>query len=79
MLRNMKRIFVVLACLLCLNFVVGCEEQGTMEKAGEQVDESMQTMEENVEQAGEEAGQMMEEAGEETGQMMEEAGEKMQE
>ncbi len=48
-----KRI-LMLACFAgSLFFVVGCEQEGPAERAGERVDESMEKAGEKMEQAGE--------------------------
>jgi hypothetical protein len=48
-----KRI-LLLACFTgSLFFVVGCEQEGPAERAGEKVDESMEQAGEKMEQAGE--------------------------
>ena len=75
----MKRLLVILSCLLCLNFVLGCEKEGPMEKAGEKMDETTKNVKEGVGEAVEETGEKMENAGEETEQAMDRSGEKMRE
>ncbi len=50
---SIKRM-LLLACFAgSLFFVVGCEQEGPAERAGERVDESMEKAGEKIEQAGE--------------------------
>lgn len=65
----MKRIvngaFVAGATLVALLMLIGCEgeEQGPAEKAGEQIDETVEKAKESAEEATEEAGEAVEKAG----------------
>lgn len=45
--------------------VAGCEREGPMEEAGEEMDEAVEQARENAEQVTEETGEALEEAGEE--------------
>ncbi len=50
---HVKRILLFACFAGSLFFVVGCEQEGPAERAGESIDESMEKAGEKVEQAGE--------------------------
>lgn len=78
MLSMKKLIMRSLAILCCTSFLLvfsACEDQGPAEKAGEEIDETM----EKTGDVLEDAGDKVKEAVEEGGEKLEEAGEKIQE
>ena len=58
---------MIVAALLCAGLMVGCKEEGPMERAGEDLD-----------RAAKDAGKSLERAGEKTGDAVKDAGEKIQ-
>ncbi len=57
-----KRIFALLAALMFGFVLVGCEEEGPMERAGESVDEAVEEAGDNIEEAGEEVADEIDDA-----------------
>ena len=74
MKKTLKKFFQILCCLSLVLIFASCERQGPAERAGENIDEAMETTGEKFEEAGEKVGETVEEAGEK----IEEAGEKIQ-
>lgn len=72
-MKTLRKIFVLMFGLTLLFLVAACEDEGPMEKAGEQADEAI----ENTQETMEEAGENVQEGVEEAGDKMEEAGDKM--
>lgn len=69
---------LTLGALLALT---GCEQEGPLERAGEDLDEAMEEMAEGLERnegPAERAGERIDEAMEEMGERMERAGEEIQ-
>jgi hypothetical protein len=63
MLMNLLKL-LLLACLLgfATSGLVGCEEEGPMERAGERADEAVEEVGEEVEEAGEEIEEAVDDA-----------------
>jgi hypothetical protein len=61
----MIRATMIATSLLAALLLAGCEREGPMERAGEQIDESAAEAGEKVDEAAENAGEKLEEAGEE--------------
>jgi outer membrane lipoprotein-sorting protein len=74
MKKTVKKFFQLLCCLSLVLIFSSCEQEGPAEKAGENIDEAMETSREKLEEAGEK----IEETVEKGGEKIEEAGEKMQ-
>ena len=58
----MAAISRLLACGLGLGLLVGCEQQGPAQKAGEKVDKAVEDAGKAIEKAGEKAGEKLDEA-----------------
>ena len=55
----------VTTLIVLLFAMAGCEQEGPAEKAGENIDESIESMQESASEAGEKMGEELEKAGDE--------------
>ena len=73
-MKLLKKFVILFGLAIFFALATGCEEQGPMEKAGEQIDETIEKAGEKIEEGGEEIQEAVEDARDE----IEESTEKMQ-
>lgn len=78
MIRFYKSISSILAVSALSFILVGCEKQGSAEKAGKQLDNAVEEASEKIEEAGKKLDNTMEEAGEKIDNAVEEASGKIE-
>ena len=87
MLSRVKTIGIALVISSVFVLIPGCEKKGSAEKAGEKIDNVMESISEKVEEAGdslsndgpaENMGEKLDDAAEDAGEKIKEAGDKIQ-
>lgn len=74
----LKRILCALCLAVVLAMGAGCESEGPAEKAGKQIDQTMEEMQDKAGDMAEEAGDALEEAGDKAEEAADEAEDKME-
>lgn len=74
-MNTVKKIIALLCGLMLVLFIAACEDEGPAEKAGEKIDNAVESTQESMEEAGDKLEEQMEEAGDK----IEETGDKIQE
>ena len=72
MVQKLKHVFMCLLLMMFIAGVTGCEQEGTMEKAGKAVDEAVEKTGEAVDEAAEKTGEAVEDVKKDVEESMEE-------